>query len=201
LFEADTIGEALPDALRTIKFDAVVGNPPWTFVRRKDGSRKREINDETLRPRRSPDQEFLSVATDLAGETGRIGMVMKSTPFFSKDVHAVQARSALLKRAAPVALINLSFLRKEGLFPDATGPALLFFARCALASTPDRMLVGSIPWTPDFRRTGVFHLGPAEIRTIPLARVLATPPMLKAATFGTVRDGWLIERLERDFPR
>jgi hypothetical protein len=201
LFEADTIGNALPDALRTVKFDAVVGNPPWTFVRRKDGSRKREVdNDETLRPRRSPDQEFLSVAADLAGQAGRIGMVMKSTPFFSKDVHAVQARSALLKRAAPVALINLSFLRKEGLFPDATGPALLFFARCALASTPDRMLVGSIPWTPDFRRTGVFHLGPAEIRTIPLARVLATPPMLKAATFGTVRDGWLIERLERDFP-
>lgn len=201
LFEADTIGEALPDAVRRVNFDAVVGNPPWTFVRRKDGSRKREVdNDETLRPRRSPDHEFLSVAADLAGETGRIGMVMKSTPFFSKDVHAVQARSALLKRAAPVALINLSFLRKEGLFPDATGPALLFFARCALASTPDRMLVGSIPWTPDFRRTGVFHLGPAEIRTIPLARVLATPPMLKAATFGTVRDGWLIERLERNFP-
>lgn len=201
LFEADTIGDTLPAALRAVKFDAVVGNPPWTFVRRKDGSPRREAdNEDTLRPRRSPDQEFLSVAADLAGETGRIGMVMKSTPFFSKDVHAVQARSALLRRTAPVALINLSFLRKEGLFPDATGPALLYFARCALASSPDRMLVGSIPWTADFRRTGVFHLGPAEIRTIPLARVLATPPMLKAATFGTVRDGWLIERLEHDFP-
>ncbi|MFX5522678.1 hypothetical protein ABTD78_25720, partial [Acinetobacter baumannii] len=34
----------------------------------------------------------------------------------------------------------------------------------------------------------------------PLKRVLATPPFLKAATFGTVRDGWLIERLEREFP-
>ena len=30
--------------------------------------------------------------------------------------------------------------------------------------------------------------------------MLATPPFLKAATFGTVRDGWLIERLEREFP-
>lgn len=201
LFEADTISGSLPEALRSVKFDAVVGNPPWTFVRRKDGSPKRDAdNQETLRPRRSPDQEFLSVAADFAGENGRIGMVMKSTPFFSKDVHAVQARSALLKRAAPAALINLSFLRKEGLFPDATGPALLFFARCALTSAADRILVGSIPWTPDFRRTGVFHLGPAEIHTIPLARVITTPPMLKAATFGTVRDGWLIERLERDFP-
>ena len=200
LFEADTIGDALPKALTSAKFDAVVGNPPWTFVRRPGRSPKRNMDQaNTLRPRRSPDQAFLSVAANLAGDNGRIGMVMKATPFFSKDVHAVAARSALLKRLSPVALINLSFLRKEGLFPDATGPALLFFSRCALASAPDRMLVGSIPWTPDFRRTGVFHLGPAEIRTIALARVLATPTMLKAATFGTVRDGWLIERLEREF--
>ena len=126
-------------------------------------------------------------------------MVMKATPFFSKDTHAVEARSAVLQRFAPSALINLSFLRKEELFPDATGPALLFFARCVLTTSPDKLLVGSIPWTPDFRRTGVFHLGPGEIRSIPLKRVLATPPVLKAATFGSVRDSWLIERLEREF--
>ena len=200
LFEADTIGEALPAKLLG-PFDAVVGNPPWTFVRRAGGSRPRQSGQtSTLRPRRSPDQAFLSVAADLAGESGRIGMVMKATPFFSKDVHAVAARSAVLERLSPVALVNLSFLRKEGLFPDATGPALLFFARCALASTPDQMLVGSIPWTPDFKRTGVFHFGPAEIRTVPLARVLGTPTVLKAATFGTVRDGWLIDKLEQTLP-
>jgi len=200
LFEANTIDEALPAKLTDRAFDAVVGNPPWTFVRRAGGSRPRQSGQtNTLRPRRSPDQAFLSVAADLAGESGRIGMVMKATPFFSKDVHAVAARSALLERLAPVALVNLSFLRREGLFPDATGPALLFFARCALASTPDQMLVGSIPWTPDFKRTGVFHFGPAEIRAVPLARVLKTPTVLKAATFGTVRDGWLIERLEHEF--
>ena len=201
LFEADTIGEALPAKLTDHAFDAVVGNPPWTFVRRAGGLRPRQAGQSnTLRPRRSPDQAFLSVAADLAGESGRIGMVMKATPFFSKDVHAVAARSTLLERLAPVALVNLSFLRKEGLFPDATGPALLFFARCALASAPDQMLVGSIPWTPDFKRTGVFHFGPAEIRTVPLARVLETPTILKAATFGTVRDGWLIDKLEHTLP-
>uniref|UniRef100_UPI00258F4509 hypothetical protein n=1 Tax=Diaphorobacter sp. TaxID=1934310 RepID=UPI00258F4509 len=40
---------------------------------------------------------------------------------------------------------------------------------------------------------------PNEIRSVPLKKVLTTPPFLKAATFGTVRDGWLIERLEREF--
>lgn len=201
LFEADSLAEPLPDALLTQPFEAVVGNPPWTFVGQRGASPKRAKGDlGTARPRRSPDQAFLSLAAKLAGEAGRIGMIMKATPFFSKDVHAVESKKALLKRLAPTALINLSYLRREELFPDALGPALLFFSRCALAPDPTRVLVGSIPWTPDFRRTGVFHVGPGEIRSVPLDRVLAIPTLLKAATFGTVRDGWLIEKLERGFP-
>lgn len=201
LFEADSLSGDLPAAISIRSFDAVVGNPPWTFVKRKGSERRRTSDTSTLRPRRSPDQAFLSLSGDLAGQNGRVGMVMKATPFFSKDIHAIAARNHLLERLAPVALINLSYLRREELFPDAIGPALLFFARCGLGPQADRMLVGSIPWSPDFRRTGVFGLGPGEIRSVPLKRVLASPPFLKAATFGTVRDGWLIERLENDFPR
>ena len=197
LFEWDSISGTWPPGLGARNFDAVVGNPPWTFIG-KDGASTTRVSDEedTLRPRRSPDHAFLRVGGHLAGATGRIGMIMKATPFFSKDVHAVDARNALFKRLAPVALMNLSSLRREELFPDVVGPALLFFSRCALATDRNRMLVGSIPWTPDFKRTGVFHIGPGEIRTVPLERVLALPPMLKAATFGTIRDGWLIAKLE-----
>ena len=149
LFEADSLSEDLPPAVTENPFDAVVGNPPWTFVRREGGAPKRSRADaETLRPRRSPDQAFLAVGARLAGASGRVGMVMKATPFFSKDTHAVEARTFLLNRLAPAALINLSYLRREELFPDAIGPALLFFARCALVPDRELVLVGSIPWTP-----------------------------------------------------
>lgn len=201
LFEADTVNDQLPDLVAQQPFDAVVGNPPWTFVKKAAASRQRKVGDiQSSRPRRSPDQEFLWVASRLAGKSGRIGMIMKASPFFSKDTHAIQSREALLSTLHPAALVNLSALRKEGLFPDATGPALLFFGRCALVDRQDRLLVGSIPWTPDFRRNGVFHVGPGELKSVPLSRVLRTPAMLKATAFGTVRDGWLIEKLERTFP-
>lgn len=200
LFEADSIAGALPSKLLKKTFDVVVGNPPWTFVGHRPTPKRNSEDRTSLRPRRSPDQAFLSLAADLAGKRGRIGMIMKATPFFSKDKHAVAARAALLDRLTPAALINLSYLRREDLFPDALGPALLFFSRCALAMDPLRLVVGTVPWTADFRRTGVFQVGPGEIRSVPLEQVLSTAPFLKAATFGTVRDGWLIERLEKGFP-
>jgi hypothetical protein len=201
LFEADTVSDQLPESLTNRPFDAVVGNPPWTFVKNVSTARRRMADDvQSNRPRRSPDQEFLWVASRLAGDRGRVGMVMKASPFFSKDEHAVQSRAALLNTLHPAALVNLSALRKEGLFPDATGPALLFFGRCALVERNDRILVGSIPWTPDFKRNGVFHVGPGELKSVPLPHVLRTPAMLKATAFGTVRDAWLIEKLERTFP-
>ncbi|HEY3949657.1 MAG TPA: N-6 DNA methylase [Phenylobacterium sp.] len=201
LFEADTVGGELPAEVTDRPFDAVVGNPPWTFDKRQRAKPRKTKGAVVPRPRRSPDWAFLDVAATLAGDNGRLGMVMKASPFFSRDEHAIEARSALLTRVKPAALVNLSALRKEHLFPDATGPALLIFARCALMPSADQLLVGSMPWTPDFVRNGLFQVGPSELRTIPLRRILRTPAMLKAATFGTARDSWLVERLEREFPR
>lgn len=199
LFEADTIGGELPEAITASSFDAVIGNPPWTFDSAKK-AKPRKANTGETRPRRSPDQAFLHVAADLAGPNGRIGMVIKATPLFSRDSHAIAARDAILRRLRPAAVVNLSALRKEGLFPDADGPALLFFARCTLMPRADQLLVGSIPWSADFARSGVFSVGVGDLRAVPLERVLSSPPLLKAATFGTLRDCWFVERLERDFP-
>lgn len=194
LFEADTTASTLPDALTSQPFDAIVGNPPWTFVSRPVGAPNPK-NKGVTGPRRSPDHKFLSVAGDLAGDHGHIGMVMKATPFFSIDEQAVDYRRTLLERLKPTALINLSQLRREGLFPKGTGPALLFFSRCELSTDSNLLLGGSIPWSPDFRRTGVFQVDASEIQRVSLRRALKFPASLKAAVFGTVRDRWLMDRL------
>ncbi|CCB63753.1 class I SAM-dependent DNA methyltransferase [Hyphomicrobium sp. MC1] len=196
LFVGDALSRPLPDPVEDVEFDAVVGNPPWTFA--KGYVTKDDVSGSL--PRRSPDQRFLAVSMRLAGANGKIGMVLKATPFFSRDAAWAKSRAALLAKLAPVALVNLSMLRKEGLFPDAVSPAILLFSRCVLMPTKDQMLIGSVAWTPDFHRTGVFALGPAELKGASTARILKHPPLLKAAAFGTPRDAWLIERLENECP-
>ena len=199
LFETDALANELPTIISSKTFDAVIGNPPWTFVRNNQPPPAR--NRQSALHRRSPDQQFLERAHDLAGESGRVGLIMKATPFFSQDNQAIEARIRFLKCFAPTALVNLSNLRKDKLFPNADGPALLFFARCLNMASSDNVLVGSIPWTSDFRRTGIFQVGHGEIRPVPLKSILSTTPLLKAAAFGTPRDMWLIERLVHNFPK
>ncbi len=194
LFEADTTASPLPAPLESQQFDAIVGNPPWTFVSSAVGPFNPGITDESG-PRRSPDHRFLSVAGDLAGDHGHIGMVMKATPFFSIDQQAVDYRRTLLERLKPTALINLSQLRREGLFPHSASPALLFFSRCKFSTESSLLLGGSIPWSPDFQRTGVFQVDASEIQRVSLRRALKFPASLKATVFGTVRDRWLMDRL------
>ena len=198
LFESDAIRMPLPSRLADKRFDAVVGNPPWTFAAREAGSANPSV-DETGH-RRSPDQRFLRLARRLSGSSGHIGMIMNATPFFSADPKAIEVRNEILNQLKPCAMINLSLLRREGLFPTVTGPALVLFARCKLSARPEQLLAGSIPWIPDFRRSGIIQVGLGEVRPVALKRILSVPSILKAAVFGTARDEWLMERLQSTFP-
>ena len=196
LFQADALAPP-PVALASKKFDAVVGDPPWRFASSGDRPPRSEKDTEPLH--RSPDWKFLDRARLMTTARGRIGMVMKATPFFAADKLAVEVRNAVFEQLQPCALINLSQLRREELFPEAAEPAVILFARCELAAESGKVLVGSIPWSPEFRRTGIFHTVPGEIRPLALERLRAMPSLLKAAAFGTVRDERLMERIQRSF--
>ena len=198
LFHADALGP-LPAKLATKKFDAIVGNPPWTFVSSARGVPERaepEWDAADKLPKRSRDWKFLHRAARMTKSDGRIGMVMQATPFFSVDAQAIAAREQIVERLQSLALINLSQLRRERLFPNVTGPALVVFARCEMTPESDRVLVGSIPWSPDFKRTGIFQIGPGDVRPVSIDRMRAAPALLKTAAFGTARDDWLMERLQ-----
>ena len=205
LFKANSLDCKLPseiaDRLRKKHFDAVVGNPPW----KPETVDTEQMNlpragQYTEIPHHYPDLKFLRLANDLTAGIGRVGMVVKATPFFSLWSKTVKARNKLIDSHKPCALINLSHLRKEGLFPASISPAMLFFSRCKLMPKDKACLVGSIPWSPDFVRTGIFHLDSGAIHTVSVAHACSSPWALKSLTLGTIRDNWLLDRWERTFP-
>ncbi|MBH5392092.1 N-6 DNA methylase [Bradyrhizobium diversitatis] len=186
------------------RFDVVVGNPPWTYAGAGAKAGGRPALTDVAQPRRSPDWGFLWHARQIAASGARIALLMKATPFFSKDRLATEARRLLFSSFGDVKLINLSQLRAEGLFPSLTstvnskkksnaGPALLF---CGISQTPssdETITTANLPWTPNFRRTGVLTLSIDDFHQPRTAAVSADPVLLKASVFGNEREYEVIE--------
>lgn len=161
-------------------------------------------------PPRSTDWAFLWRCRELGGPTARTALVMKATPFFSQAPGTHTARDAILRAFNNVTLVNLSQLRMSRLFQEyegandqgkqkkrAAGPALLFLSNC-LPAGEGSVAVLNFPWSSAFNRTGVFELPADPPKLLDLARVRSQPGLLKAATFGTDRDAWFLERLSRN---
>lgn len=205
LFKGDALATKLPRQiaarLHKLHFDAVVGNPPG-----KPGPLDVEraisqsaVSDEEI-PYIYPDLKFLQLANELTAGVGRVGMIVKPTPFFSLSSKTVEARNKLIDSHKPCALINLSHLRNVGLFPGSTAPAMLFFSRCKLTPERETCSVGSAPWNLDFVRTGIVRLDPGAIHTVSVTTARSKPWSLKSLTLGTACDHWLLDRWDRDLP-
>lgn len=186
------------DHLNGRVFDAVVGNPPWTYGGRGQKSRRRARKSTNVQLARSPDQDFIWRAQTFGNEATRFGVVLKATPFFSRAAKSIAARQQLLHEFGPVTLVDLSALRDSDLFPIAQSPAMVLLARCR-PGPRDRVTVVKVPWSPTFKRLGSFELAPEMIQTVSLPQMKARPALLKLATFGTRRDLALFNRLNDTF--
>ena len=101
----------------------IVGNPPWTYGGAATEQHGRPGPNDMAQPRRSPDWSFLWHARKLAAPCARMALLMKATPFFSKERLATEARRLLLSSFHDIKLINFSQLRNEGLFPSLMSSA------------------------------------------------------------------------------
>ncbi|WP_370986701.1 class I SAM-dependent DNA methyltransferase [Bradyrhizobium sp. DN5] len=187
------------------KFDLIVGNPPWTYGGASSRlKRKSEGRSWGPTPSRSPDWDFLWRASSICSASARIALVMKATPFFSRDATAARARSQLLLSFSNVSLINLSQLRGEHLFPsisrssDRAGapkrgrpnlaPALLFFGSRKNAQEDAELTVGNVSWSNTFRRHGLIQIARETIKNVPIRSANLDVGLLKAATLGNLRE-------------
>ena len=233
LFRTSTFDPALAEKILAggvpghMRFDAIVGNPPWTHDpgarsadrearRRKRGAEAEEIPErrsgvtyarlaEVPLPLRSNDWAYLWRCRDFAHPETRIALVMKSTPFFSLERGAA-ARDRLLRAFPNVSLVNMAQLRLSGLFQEyqagegekaATGPALLFLSNC-LPVDPGTATMINLPWTPTFQRTGIFELPSDPAKAVSLDLLARRPELLKAAAYGEERDVWFLDKLSRN---
>lgn len=190
-------------------FDAIIGNPPWTQSKANQLATnycKRKRPDEgypegyPIARNENPDQAFLWRVGDFANENTSIGLILHSKPFFSNSSKAWQAKAALFKRFKPRVIINLSKLRRDGLFPNSEAPAMVFIGKGCKSQPKDSFYFVCPERSLDFRQHGIIEIGPENIKRLSADAIATDPDMLKVASWASARDMSLIQRIKLFFP-
>jgi hypothetical protein len=138
------------------RFDAVIGNPPWTALKlpkdaegKKDGRANRQakkiwtaasraivterLGDDRARafelPDANPDLPFVYRAMEWARPNGVIGLITHARWLFGQSPVATRARNDLLESVHVTGVLNGSALRQTNVWPNVDSPWCILFAR------------------------------------------------------------------------
>lgn len=190
------------------QFHAIVGNPPWT---KPESNKSAEKYCKRNRPDSGypdgyptakgtpPDQAFLWRIGDFTNDKTSIGVILHGQRFFTTEILGKKAKESLLMRYKPKAIINLSKLRRDHIFPNSEAPAMILIAEGKLSQERDNFYFVCPERSIDFRGHGIIEIGAEHIKKLPVFSTALDSDMLKIATWGSARDMYLIQKL-RIFP-
>jgi type I restriction-modification system DNA methylase subunit len=191
------------------QFHAIVGNPPWT---KPESNKSAEKYCKRNRPDSGypdgyptakgtpPDQAFLWRIGDFTNDKTSIGVILHGQRFFTTEILGKKAKESLLMRYKPKAIINLSKLRRDHIFPNSEAPAMILIAEGKLSQERDNFYFVCPERSIDFRGHGIVEIGAEHIKKLPVFSTALDSDMLKIATWGSARDMYLIQKL-RSFPK
>lgn len=191
------------------QFSAIVGNPPWTKPKSNKSAKqycKRKRSDSgypdgyPTAKNTPPDQAFLWRIGDFTNDKTCLGIILGGKRFFSNEAAARKAKESLLMRFKPKVIVNLSKLRREGIFPNSEAPALILIAEGKHSEQRDSFYFVCPERSIDFRRHGIVEIGAEHIKKLPVFSIVFDSDMLKVATWGSARDIYLVEKL-RSLPK
>jgi type I restriction-modification system DNA methylase subunit len=186
------------------QFHAIVGNPPWT---KSTLNKSAEKYCKRKRPDSGypdgyptaygtpPDQAFLWRIGDFTNDKTCIGLILHGQRFFTTEVLGKKAKESLLMKYKPRAIINLSKVYLDKLFPNSKAPAMILIAEGKRSEQRDNFYFVCPESSIDFRKHGIIEIGAEHIKKLPVFSTALDSDMLKIATWGSARDMYLIQKL------
>ncbi len=195
LFIGDFFSPDIQDHLSALRFDRVVGNPPW-------GRTTLTVNAERWLKARSYSvadkqivQAFLMAAPEICAPDGEVALLApaKSTILVAGRTHR-EFRRFLFEHHNVRAVVNFSALVYE-LFAESLNPAVAIFY--SPGATPgSQKITYAVPKPSELsRQLKAIVLDATEVKYLDQEDLLENPEFWKVALWGTARDGALIRRL------
>lgn len=185
------------------KFDVVIGNPPWTALKKKHKKLAHQLDAESraivLRkdaalgknyenPDSVPDLPFVWKATEWCKPDGRIAMALPARTLFKQRSKSVHARKALFRLLEITGIINCSNLRKTRVWPEMDQPFMLLFARNRRAKPGHTIQFVSPHADNCLGSLGEMRIDSESAHPLSVEALIEEPWFLKAIAVGTSLD-------------
>lgn len=190
------------------KFDLVIGNPPWTGLKKKydlslskiikeiAGRRgMHEIANNHNNPDAVPDLPFLWKSMEWAKEGGSITFALHARFLFKNSSIGKQSRIALFESLNVTGILNGSALRNTRAWPNITAPFCLLFAKNSIPSTDSLFAYVSPYFEQSYKASSRIKVDHEITHTISHSAIRRYPFLLKTLYRGNVLDSNVIGKV------
>jgi len=198
------------------RYDAVVGNPPWTSLPGDSAKTHREMLD-VIRPivearlgverlsrfevaDRAPDVPFFWRALEWTREDGWIGLIMHGRLLFKQSAGGRRTRESLFAAAEVTGVLNGADLVSTHVWPNVNAPFCVVFARNKIPVRDYPFLFASPYVEPAINSQGRLRIDVSDARPVSSAAMTASPHLLKTLFRGTRVDLSILQRVRASAP-
>ncbi|MGO8765027.1 MAG: class I SAM-dependent DNA methyltransferase [Limisphaerales bacterium] len=194
----------------TGKYDVVIGNPPWTPLKKKHKKLALQLDTESRaivsrkdaalgkkyeNPDSVPDLPFVWKATEWCKPDGRIAMALPARTLFKQRSKSVYVRKALFRLLEITGIINCSNLRKTHVWPDMDQPFMLLFARNRRPKSGHSIHFISPHADNRLGCLGEMRIDSESAHLLRVESVIEEPWLLKSLAVGTPLDAEIIRKI------
>jgi len=195
---SDFFDDSKLEVLKNIKFQFILGNPPW-------GAIKHGLHMEYCKKNNIPQQRqeisrsFIAKVKDYCDEETICSLVVPSKLFYNQQKPAVDFRKLLLRKCEIQQIVELSSVRTL-IFKKADAPAaILMFKHKESNCLNHKMVHISLKPNMFFKMYHVIAIEKNDIKTIQQAILYDNDWVWKTCVYGNAWDIDIIKTLKRKF--
>lgn len=194
----DFFHSTVDEVLGSIKFDFIIGNPPWGRVNKSPHIDYCKINEVPLQNNEIA-RSFIARTKDFSNKDTACCLVVTSKLFYNTKTAAKQFREWLLTQAKVEGFVELAAVR-ELIFKKARGPAAIIFYRFSEIGNENNK-IRHLTLKPNlfFKLFNVIMIEKHDIKFVPQSLLLADDWAWKSIVFGTTNDYYNIKALKHKY--